>query len=82
MEVGIEGQAGKFAFEVEFVFSAVGGMVENGVGVVKDVEFGDRVAVVSTKLLQCPICNVVDAVPSFIVAVEGKALSRIWQKNI
>jgi|GEM_PF-6090558 len=41
MEVGIEGQAGKFAFEVEFVFGAVGGMVENGVGVVEDGFFGD-----------------------------------------
>jgi len=41
VKVEIEGQARKFAFEVEFVFGAVGGMVENGVGVVEDIFFGD-----------------------------------------
>lgn len=46
MEVGVVGQAGKFAFEVEFVFGAVGGMVEDGVGVVEDVKFGDGEVVI------------------------------------
>lgn len=51
MKVGVVGQAGKFAFEVELVLGAVGGMVEDGVGVVEDVEFGDGgVAVVGLKL--------------------------------
>ena len=46
MEVGVEGQARKFAFEVDFVFGAVVGMVENGVGVVEDIFFGDGGVVV------------------------------------
>lgn len=41
VEVWVEGEAGKFAFEVNFVFGAVGRMVEDGVGVVEDVFFGD-----------------------------------------
>ena len=52
MKVGIEGQAGKFALEVEFVFSAVSGMVENGVGVVEDVLLGNgAIAVVGLEVM-------------------------------
>ena len=51
MKVGIEGYAGEFALEVEFVFGAVSGMVENGVGVVEDVLFGNGgLAIVCLKL--------------------------------
>ena len=46
VELGRVGQARKFAVEVEFVFGAIGGMVENGVGVVEDDEFGDSGVVV------------------------------------
>jgi hypothetical protein len=41
MEVFIKWESGKFAFEVEFVFGAVGGMMEDGVGVIKNIFFGD-----------------------------------------
>ena len=38
-EVVVEGDAREFAFEVEFVFFAVGGVVQDGVDVVEDVAF-------------------------------------------
>jgi hypothetical protein len=51
VEVGVVGQARKFALEVEFVFGAVGGVVKYGVGVVEDMEFGDGgIGVMSLKL--------------------------------
>ena len=51
MEVGIERQAGKFAFEVDFVFGAVGWMVKNSVGVIENIFFCDcRVVIVIMEL--------------------------------
>ena len=41
VKVRVAGQARKFAFEVEFVLSAIGAMVEDGVSVVEDIDFGD-----------------------------------------
>ena len=40
-EVVVEGDAREVAFEVELVFFAVGGMVQDGVDVVEDVLFGE-----------------------------------------
>ena len=51
MEIFIKGKSRKFTFEVEFVFGAVGGMVEDGVGVMEDIFFGDfGIFVVGLKL--------------------------------
>ena len=49
-------------------------MVKHGVGVVEDVQLGDRlVAVVFVKLPQAPIGEIVMALAFGVVAVEGKA---------
>lgn len=40
-EVVVEGDAGEFPLEVEFVFLAVGGVVQDGVDVMENVLFGD-----------------------------------------
>ena len=41
MEIFVKWKSGEFAFEVEFVFGAVGGMVKDGVGVMEDIFFGN-----------------------------------------
>lgn len=62
-------------FEVESVLLPIGGIVENGVDIMEDIEVGDcLVLVMALKLLQCPVGDVFTASAVFVITVEGKAL--------
>ena len=78
-KVGVKRDAGEVALEVEPVFFAVGGVVEDGVDVVEDVVFGDwglgigdweigrlgdwEIGVVVAELRQRPVGDVVYPIP-------------------
>ncbi len=59
-EVFVEGQTRKLALEIEFVLPAIRGMMQDGVGVMKNIFARDAfILVMRLKLLQAPICDVV-----------------------
>ena len=72
VEVGREGDAGEFALEVGGVTGAVFGVVEDGVGGVKDVPLGDLVVgVVGAELGKRPIGDVFSTIGAvFVIDVK------------
>ena len=82
-EVGREGDAGEFAFEIGLVAFAVGGVVQQAVDVVEDIPLGDGVvAVVGAEAVHRPVGDVFAAVAAvLVVGVEGEALESInWPR--
>ena len=74
-EVIVKGDTGEFPFEVEPVLLPIGGIVEDGVDIMEDIEAGDRlVLVMALKLFQCPVGDIVSACALPVVMVEGEAL--------
>jgi hypothetical protein len=68
-EIGIEGNARKFALEVLRIFFAVNGIVQDAVDVMKNVVLGDvalslvfACLVMGAELFQRPVGDVVEAV--------------------
>ena len=75
-EVFSEGDMGQIALEVRFVFLAIVGVMQESVGIVEDVPFGEGVVlVVGSEVCQCPIGDVFTSVCAvFVVGVERKTL--------
>ena len=72
LAVAIEGQAGKLPFQVQFVFGAVGGVVQYGIGIMEYIFLADIVVLVMRlKLLQSPIRDIIQTVAVGVVPVEG-----------
>ena len=74
-EVRVEGQTWKLALEIERILLAIRGMMQDGVGVMKNIFACDRVVVVVlTKLHQAPNRDVVMACAARVVTIKGEIL--------
>ena len=79
-----EGNMRQIPFEVHLVFLTISRMVQERIGIVEDVPFGDSViSVVDAEFCQYPIRDVLLSVCAiFVVGIEGKALGITCEVEI
>jgi len=78
-EAGIEGDARKFALQVERICLTIHGIVQHGIDIVEDRILGDAgfLAIMRDKLVERPVGDVVDTLTGFGVAVAGDSLKAV-----
>ena len=80
-EVGIERDARELPLEVQFVLRAVGGMVQNGIDVMENRLFRDRlIGVMGAELVKTPISDIVHTIPQLVILIQWKTLRWITEK--